>query len=74
MVFVFDSNTSHNRFKKIAGKPFAFKAVYAANLTKADWSFSDRSDTSRRTITASVINSGVNKMKENWVYGYLRDK
>ena len=33
-----------------------------------DWRFSGRSSTSRRTITASVANSGYEKMMENWIY------
>jgi hypothetical protein len=68
MVFVFDSNTSSDAAKKIAPRPFSFQAVYAAKLTKEDWAFSGRSATSRRTITASVTQSGVRKMKANWVY------
>ncbi len=54
--------------KKIPPKPFAFKAVYAARLAEDDWTFSGRSETSRRTITASVTRIGVKKMKENWIY------
>jgi hypothetical protein len=38
------------------------------HVTKADWKFSGRSETSRRTITASVTESGHRKMIENWVY------
>ena len=68
MVFVFDSNISNDERKKIKPKPFSFKAVYAAKLEKNDWAFSGRSATSRRTMTASVTQSGVQKMKENWVY------
>lgn len=68
MVFVFDSNTSNDGLKNIAPKPFSFQAVYAAKLTKKDWAFSGRSETSRRTITASVTQRGVQKMKTNWVY------
>jgi hypothetical protein len=68
MVFYFDSNTSNDQKKKIGPKPFQFKGVYAAKLEKNDWTFSGRSGTSRRTITASVNRSGVDKMKSNWVY------
>lgn len=68
MVFHFDSNTSRDREKGIAPKPFRFKGVYAAELKEDDWTFSGRSETSRRTITASVNRSGVDKMKANWVY------
>ena len=68
MVFDFDSNTSADRRKGVHPRPFRFKAVYAAKLEKDDWTFSGRSATSRRTITASVSRAGVEKMKSNWVY------
>ncbi len=68
MVFCFDSNTSNDRIRGVAPKPFCFKGVYAAKLDKDDWAFSGRSETSRRTITASVTQSGVEKMKANWIY------
>lgn len=68
MVFCFDSNTSNDEKKSIEAKPFKFTAVYAAKLLESDWAFSGRSETSRRTITASVTKSGVEKMKANWVY------
>jgi hypothetical protein len=68
MVFYFDSNTSNDSRASVGPKPFCFKGVYAAKLDKADWAFSGRSATSRRTITASVNLNGVQKMKSNWVY------
>ncbi|MBN2002277.1 MAG: hypothetical protein JXA21_02875 [Anaerolineae bacterium] len=68
MVFHFDSNSSDDARKNIAPKPFRFVAVYAAKLEKEDWTFSGRSDTSRRTITASVNQQGVAKMRANWIY------
>jgi hypothetical protein len=71
MVFHFDSNTANDKNKGIPPKPFCFKAVYAAQLEENDWTFSGRSDTSRRTITASVNRSGVDKMKANWIYEEL---
>ncbi len=71
MVFHFDSNTSNDKRKGIGPKPFRFKGVYAANLKKNDWTFSGRSATSRRTITASVNRIGVQKMRTNWVYESL---
>jgi hypothetical protein len=37
-------------------------------LAKADWQFSGRSETSRRTITASVSKAGAQKMMANWIY------
>ena len=68
MVFHFDSNTSRDRAGGINPKPFRFKGIYAAKLEEEDWTFSGRSATSRRTITASVNRSGTDKMKANWVY------
>lgn len=68
MVFVFDSNTARDALNDIAPRPFRFVAVYGAQLTKEDWNFSGRSETSRRTITASVTRTGFNKMSSNWIY------
>ena len=68
MVFQFDSNTANDATKDIDPRRFRFKAVYAARLEMSDWNFSGRSETSRRTITASVNQHGVAKMKSNWVY------
>lgn len=70
MVFVFDSNTSRDASNKIPPRPFCFVSVYGAQLTKNDWNFSGRSETSRRTITASVTRSGFNKMTSNSRTGY----
>lgn len=66
LLFHFESNSA-SELRPIA-RPFQFKGVYAAKLDREDWSFSGRSETSRRTITASVNASGVAKMKRNWVY------
>lgn len=71
MVFHFDSNTTNDKFKNKPIIPFEFKGVYAAKLELDDWTFSGRSETSRRTITASVNKSGAEKMKSNWVYNSL---
>jgi len=68
IVFYFDSNTSADEHKGIPPKPFRFKGVYAAKLERSDWTFSGRSGTSRRTITASVNRSGYEKMTANWIY------
>jgi hypothetical protein len=68
MVFYFDSNTPNDVQKKVGPKPFRFIAVYAAHLNKEDWNFSGRSATSRRTITASVNQQGVEKLRANWIY------
>jgi hypothetical protein len=58
MVFVFDSN----RPKAVVPRPFHFVKVIGAELSKNDWVFSGRSETSRRTITASITESGYQKM------------
>jgi hypothetical protein len=42
--------------------------VLCANLTEEDWQFSGRSETSRRTITASIIKSGMEKLRSNIIY------
>lgn len=68
MVFIFDSNTSRDGFSNINPKPFRFVEVLGAGITKDDWNFSGRSETSRRTITASVTRSGYDKMASNWIY------
>ena len=68
MVFVFDSNTSSDANKGITPKPFRFVKVVGALLQKSDWNFSGRSETSRRTITASINRSGFNKLEANWLY------
>jgi len=67
-VFVFDASRPTDAAKKIAPIPFRFIKVVAAQLTKDDWLFAGRSDTSRRTITASVTASGFEKMEANWIY------
>lgn len=71
MVFHFGSNTANDNHKGIMPKSFRFIGVYGAKLEIDDWSFSGRSATSRRTITASVTKSGVEKMKANWIYKNL---
>ena len=68
MVFVFDSNTSRDAGLGIAPRPFQFVKVVGAEILKSDWNFSGRSETSRRTITASVTRSGYDKMESNWIY------
>ncbi len=64
MVFVFDSN----RPRDTQPRPFKFVKVVGAQLAKSDWLFSGRSAQSRRTITASVTNTGYQKMMANWLY------
>ena len=68
MVFVFDANNARDASLDVGPKPFRFLKVVGAQLTKSDWAFSGRSETSRRTITASVTRSGFEKMEANWIY------
>lgn len=68
MVFVFDSGSPRDATKGLSFRPFRFIKVIGAKITKQDWNFSGRSPTSRRTITASVMRSGFEKMEANWLY------
>lgn len=68
MVFVFDANRPRDTDRGIEPKPFRFVKVLGARLERTDWTFSGRSETSRRTITASVAPSGYAKMEANWIY------
>lgn len=68
MVFVFDSNRPVDSAKGNVPRPFKFVMVAGARITKDDWLFSGRSETSRRTITASITKSGYEKMMANWIY------
>lgn len=78
MVFVFISDRPKKVEKKPLRKkivvganeaiPFQFLGCYGANLLKSDWKFAGRKEGSRRTITASVLDSGYDKMIKNWIY------
>lgn len=68
MVFVFDANRVTDVDRGLPPRPFRFLKVVGAKLSVDDWQFSGRSDTSRRTITASVKPSGFAKMEANWIY------
>jgi hypothetical protein len=68
MVFVFESNSPRDIPLEKPAIPFRFLKVVGAKLSKNDWQFSGRSETSRRTITASVKRSGFEKMEANWIY------
>ncbi len=74
MVFVFDSNRPADLEAGIEPRSFRFRKAFLGRLTKADWKFSGRSETSRRTITASVTPAGMAKMKENWLYDDEADR
>lgn len=67
MVFVFDCSRPNDTAPY---KPFRFKAIYGAKLEESDWQFAGRKEGSRRTITATVRNSGFEKMNNNWIYKY----
>lgn len=49
-------------------EPIRFVQVLAANLNEDDWSHSGRSDESRRTITSSIVGSGMHKLRSNPIY------
>lgn len=66
MVFVFQSGREGPKVKNT--QSFKFLMTVGAMLSKKDWLFAGRSETSRRTITASVTNSGAEKMMANWIY------
>jgi hypothetical protein len=68
MVFVFQGGRPTDKAKGIAPVRFHFLMVAGALLSKRDWLFAGRSKTSRRTITASVTRSGLDKMMEGWIY------
>ncbi len=62
-------------FRYVVGKqndgevvPLKFVEILCAKLTKKDWSFSGRKGASRRTPTASVTTSGVQKLRGNFLY------
>ena len=66
MVFVYGSNRPKDG--ALNARPFKFLEVLGAPVIKDDWAYSGRSETSRRTITASVKPAGYAKMAENWIY------
>jgi hypothetical protein len=68
MVFCYEAGRATDEAKNVAPHPFRFLGVFGAELLKSDWTFSGRSAESRRTITASVNNSGFAKMSANWIY------
>lgn len=68
LVFCFASGRPTDKVKGILPSPLKFALVCGAQLSKSDWLFAGRSETSRRTITASVTKSGYEKMMSNWIY------
>lgn len=68
LVFMFDSNRPIDVSQNIDPKHFRFLRVAGAQLEESDWQLAGRSGTSRRTITATVKESGYRKMMANWIY------
>ncbi|MCY3018008.1 MAG: hypothetical protein NTW87_03115 [Planctomycetota bacterium] len=56
------------RYEKPEKLPITFIEILAADLAPEDWKFSGRGPGSRRTPTASILASGVKKLRENPVY------
>ena len=48
--------------------PIQFTQILCGNLTEDDWSHSPRSEGSRRTITSSIIKTGMHKLRSNPIY------
>lgn len=48
--------------------PLTFVEILCAEIKRADWSFSGRKGSSRRTPTASITASGVEKLRRNFLY------
>jgi hypothetical protein len=56
--------------EQVNGKsePLTFVEILCANLNKLDWSFSGRKGASRRTPTAAITATGVEKLRNNFLY------
>jgi hypothetical protein len=48
--------------------PLTFVEILCAKLTKKDWFFSGRKGRSRRTPTASITTTGLDKLRNNFLY------
>ncbi len=48
--------------------PLTFIEILCAEVQVVDWAFSGRNGTSRRTPTASITASGVDKLRKNYLY------
>jgi hypothetical protein len=66
MVFRFISDESNK--EPLDMNPIEFVQILCAELNKEDWSFSGRKGESRRTITASITSSGMDKLRRNPIY------
>lgn len=68
LVLTYTASRGNDESKEVLPTPFRFDGVFGAQLEKSDWTYSGRSATSRRTITASINPSGFAKMTGNWIY------
>ena len=70
LVFVFESNRPGDlsQPKPILPRPFRFIKVVGAQLQRDDWKEQPRGDRSRRTATATILQSGYERMESNWIY------
>lgn len=68
MVFCYQAGRPSDEANGIAPGPFRFLMVVGAQLEKSDWKEAPRKEGSRRTATASVLDSGYAKMMANWIY------
>lgn len=70
LVFVFESNRPGDlsQRKSIPPKPFRFIKAVGAQLQRSDWKEQPRGDQSRRTATATILQSGYENMEANWIY------
>jgi len=65
-VMVFRYSPGH--YEEQTWVPLTFVEVLCARLSKDNWSYSGRKGASRRTPTASITESGVEKLRCNFVY------
>lgn len=66
IVFRYERGDPEDEIEDMA--PIRFVQILAANLNEDDWSHSGRSGDSRRTITSSIIKSGMDKLRSNPIY------
>jgi len=66
VVFRYERGDPEEEITEMA--PIRLTQVLAANLDEDDWSHSGRSGDSRRTITSSIISSGMHKLRSNPIY------
>jgi len=67
-IIIFRYETDVETEPKEKRSPTEIVEVLAAKLTRKDWSFSGRDESSRRTITASIVEKGMQKLRANRIY------